>query len=143
MVKRFGKSCCLCLILSYFVQSDKLQAATVIRNGKFSAITLWDDRRVIYVTAVQYWTYYTSKATKNWKRPMKVRKAKSKARHEEISFFHIFSAWMCSLEGFRLVFLLVWNFKVKKAKKAATKAQTWNSKMCNFFVANLVNPHYL
>ena len=67
---------------------------------------------------------------KNWKRPMKVRKAKSKARHEEISFFHIFSAWMCSLEGFRLVFLLVWNFKVKKA---ATETQTWKSKKLQLF----------
>ena len=74
---------------------------------------------------------------------MKVGKAKSKARHKEISLFNIFLAWMCLLEGFRLVFALVWNFKVEKAKKAATEAQTWNSKRSNFFVVNLVNPHYL
>ena len=116
---------------------------TVIRNGKFSAITLWDDRRVIYVTTAYHWTYYTSRPQKTWKRPMKVRKAKSKARHKKISYFHIFLAWMCSLEGFRLVSTLLWNFKVEKAKKATTEAQTWNSKRCNFFGVNLVHPHYL
>ena len=73
---------------------------------------------------------------------MKVGKAKSKARHKEISLFNIFLAWMCLLKGFRLAFELVWNFKVEKAKKAATEAQTWNSKGCNFLVS-FVCPHYL
>ena len=61
---------------------------------------------------------------------MKVRKAKSKAKHKKKSFFDIFLAWMCSLEDFRLVFAMVWNFKVEKTKKATAEAQTWNSKIC-------------
>ena len=69
---------------------------------------------------------------KNWKRPMKVGKAKSKARHKGISFFQIFLSWMCSPESFRLVSALVWNFMVERAKKAVTEAQTGNSNRCNF-----------
>ena len=41
---------------------------TVIQNGKFSAITVQDYRRAIYVTAAQYWTYYTSKTAKKLKK---------------------------------------------------------------------------
>ena len=48
---------------------------------------------------------------------MKVRKAKSKAKHKKKSFFDIFLAWMCSLEDFRLVYAMVWKGMVEKNSK--------------------------
>ena len=57
---------------------------------------------------------------KNWKRPMKVAKAKWKARIYEIQIFKIFLLSLGLLGGIRLVFPLVWSSKVKKAKKATS-----------------------
>ena len=50
---------------------------------------------------------------------------------------------MCLLEGFRLVFTLIWNFIVEKVKKATSGAQNWNLKRCKFLVVNLVNTQYV
>ena len=51
---------------------------------------------------------------------MKVAKAKWKAGIYEILILYTFLVSLGSFGGFRLVFLLVWSSKVKKAKKAAS-----------------------
>ena len=51
---------------------------------------------------------------------MKVAKAKWKARMYGIPISYIFLVSLGSFGGIRLVFLLVWSSKVKKAKKAAS-----------------------
>ena len=74
---------------------------------------------------------------------MKVAKAKWKARIYEIPILYIFLVSLGSFGGIRLVFLLVWSSKVKKAKKAASEAQTWNSKESKLFCVSLAFLHYL
>ena len=55
-----------------------------------------------------------------WKRPMKVAKAKLKARIYEIRILYIFLVLLGLFGGIRQIFPLVWSSKVKKAKKAAS-----------------------
>ena len=74
---------------------------------------------------------------------MKVTKAKWKVRRYEIPISYIFLVSFESFGGIRLVFSLVWSSKVKKAKKAASEAQTWNSKESKLFCVNLAFSHYL
>ena len=51
---------------------------------------------------------------------MKVANAIWKARIYEMPIFYIFLVSLGSFGGIRLTFPLVWNSKVKKAKKAAS-----------------------
>ena len=74
---------------------------------------------------------------------MKVAKAKWKVRRHEIPVSYVFLVSFESFLGIRLVFSLVWSSKVKKAKKAASEAQTWNSKESKLFCVNLGFLHYL
>ena len=55
-------------------------------------------------------------------------------KYMKYQFLYIFLVSLGSFGGIRLVFLLVWSSKVKKAKKAASEAQTWNSKESNNFL---------
>ena len=74
---------------------------------------------------------------------MKVTKAKWKVRRYEIPISYIFLVSFESFGGIWLVFPLIWSSKVKKAKKAASEAQTWNSKESKLFCVNLAFLHYL
>ena len=79
---------------------------------------------------------------KNCKRPMKVMKAKSKARHYQKSKFYTFFICLGSFGGNWLEINFGLNFKVIKTKKAATTGQNCKSQRCNFMGPNLVFPHY-
>ena len=74
---------------------------------------------------------------------MKVAKAKWKARIYEIPILYTFLVSLGSFGGIKQVFPLVWSSKVKKAKKAASEAQTWNSKESKLFCVSLAFLHYL
>ena len=68
---------------------------------------------------------------KNWKRPMKVKKAKSKARHKGISLFHIFLAWLCSPEEWSSCWLKrpkrpLLKLKLEIQKDATFLLQIWS-----------------
>ena len=74
---------------------------------------------------------------------MKVAKAKWKARIYEIPILYIFLVSLGSFGGIRQVFPLVWSSKVKKAKKATSEGQTWNTEESKLFWVNLAFLDYL
>ena len=79
---------------------------------------------------------------KNCKRPMKVTKAKSKARHYQKSKFYSFFICLGSLGADWSGIYFGSNSKVIKAEKAAITAQNRKSNLCNFIGQNLVFPQY-
>ena len=73
---------------------------------------------------------------KNCKRPMKVTKVKSKARHYQKSKFYTFFICLGSFGANSSEINFGVNSKVIKAKKAAITAQNCKSKSCNFIGKN-------
>ena len=70
--------------------------------------------------------YFKDLPQKKLKKANEGQKGQIKGQTQENIIFSYFLASMCSSEGFKLLFALVWNFKDEKTKKAATEAQIWN-----------------
>ena len=121
----------------------RLGQGTVIQNGIFSALTLFDGRMLRNTYATYSRTSQTSRISEKFKKANEGHKAKIKARHLSKSNFHGFLIQLGSFGSNLLDFSLIQNSKAIKAKKATTDCQTCKFNWSHFFHLNLVFTQYL